>query len=61
MLDMETQRAADPDRERRERFGRLPARVLPDDSVESVDTRSAPGRPDSAMSEAQAFALGAGG
>jgi hypothetical protein len=58
---MESQPVSDPDRERRERFARLPARVLPDESVESVDTRRAPGRPDSAVSEAQAFVIGAGG
>jgi hypothetical protein len=58
---MEIQPVSDPERERRERFAQLPARVLPSDAVESVDTRRASGRPDSAMSEAQAYALGAGG
>jgi hypothetical protein len=35
--------------------------VLPDDSIESIDIRRAQGRPDAAMSEAQALVLGAGG
>ncbi len=43
---------------RRQRFGTLPARVQPS---ETVDTRTAPGRPASAMSTAQVDALLAGG
>ncbi|MBM2614066.1 hypothetical protein JIG36_00665 [Actinoplanes sp. LDG1-06] len=45
-------------RARQERFGRLPARVLPQ---ESVDVRTVPERPASAMSAAQTEALLGGG
>ncbi len=44
-------------RERRERFGRLPARVRPSDTEESVDTRGVPERPAAAMNRNQVVAL----
>jgi hypothetical protein len=42
-------------------FGTLPARVLPDEYVELLETSPAPGRPEPAGSEAQNEALHSGG
>jgi hypothetical protein len=38
-------------------FGELPARIKPDEYVEMVETDTKPGRPESAVSEAQYDAL----
>lgn len=51
----------DEARARHERFGRLPARVRPADTDESVDTRNLQDRPASALSPDQVVALTAGG
>jgi hypothetical protein len=52
---------ADQGRVRAARFGRLPARVRPDDAVETVDTEIRRGRPEPAVSEDLRQALLAGG
>ncbi|MEO3778018.1 hypothetical protein ABGB16_14460 [Micromonospora sp. B11E3] len=43
------------------RFGELPARVRPDETVELVETEPRRGRPEPAGGEEQALALHAGG
>ncbi len=52
---------SDLEQERRERFGRLPARVLPSDTAETVDTRTVQDRPSDAMSPVQVAAITGGG
>ena len=54
-------RRPEDDRLRRKRFGSLPPRVLPADTVESVDTRPVQGRPTAAVSEDQMIVHTAGG
>jgi hypothetical protein len=51
MADEEHLTAAEAEQSRIERFGHLPPRVRPDDMVELAETRSAQGRPASAMNE----------
>lgn len=49
--DQQLMTDADAERSRVERFGHLPPRVRPDDMVELAETRSAQGRPASALNE----------
>ncbi|GAA2616315.1 hypothetical protein [Paractinoplanes durhamensis] len=51
----------DSARDRAIRFGKLPARIHPDNAVETVATTAPGERPTSACSEAQSQALLAGG
>ncbi|WP_250034743.1 hypothetical protein [Paractinoplanes maris] len=57
MGEDETAPADQHDQVRRQRFGRLPGRVLPYDTEESVDTRTVQDRPASAMNSNQVAAL----
>ncbi|HET9517763.1 MAG TPA: hypothetical protein VFO77_08570 [Actinoplanes sp.] len=51
----------DSARERASRFGKLPARIHPDTTVETVETKSPQARPEPAGTEAQRQAFLAGG
>jgi hypothetical protein len=51
MEDEQQVAAAEAEQIRVERFGVLPPRIRPDDMVELAETRSAQGRPSSAMTD----------